>query len=97
MLSKWRVDLVTNYMPLSCNWLQDVTSSIIPHIKLIVTEETLKCYQTPKSRMPSSKERDFDMHTVLFTANGFTNALSVKKVIIKFKHRSLQFVRCATF
>lgn len=91
MLSKWRVDLVMTDMPLSCNWLQDVTSSIIPHIKLIVTEETIKCCQTPKSRMPSSKERDFDTHTVLVTAHGFTNALSVKKVIIKFRHSSLQF------
>lgn len=52
-----------SYIPLPCDWLQDVTSSIILHIKLIVTEEIIKCYQPPKVRMPESKEEDFDMYT----------------------------------
>jgi hypothetical protein len=63
IFSKWRVNLIMNYMPLSCNWLQDVIAcNTVLHIRLMITEEVIKSTKFQKLGCLAARHRILHVH-----------------------------------
>lgn len=82
--------------PLSCNGLQDVTSNIILHTKLMVTEEAVKLTNPENQERPEVRNRIF-ISTLRHLQQMMWNALAVVRGslnTVAFSWESVQHSQC---